>query len=338
MFGKFRAQVKGIFDARLPFEILEEGRPLEQKYLKEKGTRFPIVNDNRAVIDLKIKQAAIIYLLIALVTIVVFVAFGIVMINSQHHNATISDFVWHPAIFIILLLSVLAAIYYSREIYVNRHEAITLDRENGLITFPVGLRKNKVYTSPFHKIKIHWYGTGGATGNLDMKLVANHPDKKGGAFLEGLDSNYRKLWSFYVWYMDKNRPLPPGSAFDPYREADFERRKAEGFPRPLYRSHIPTPEATPGQQAERDKHWKDQLEEFTREPESVMYDPEIHKNWLEVRYTNQNREPFANVYLRFEFENGDIIYMKTDENGSGHQPPETEKHSKSRMELFESWF
>ncbi|WFO16521.1 hypothetical protein M601_001525 [Cellulophaga baltica 4] len=53
--------------------------------------------------------------------------------------------------------------------------------------------------------------------------------------------------------MDKNRPLPPGDAFDEYRLQDFERRKAEGFPRPLYPSNIPTPEATPEQQEEREK-------------------------------------------------------------------------------------
>jgi len=42
-----------------------------------------------------------------------------------------------------------------------------------------------------------------------------------------------EFWDFVVWYMDKNRPLPPGTAFDPYREADFQRRKAEGFPKPI---------------------------------------------------------------------------------------------------------
>jgi len=59
-------------------------------------------------------------------------------------------------------------------------------------------------------------------------------------------------WSFMVWYMDKNRPLPPGNAFDPYRQKDFERRKTEGFPTLLYPSEVPTPEATPEQQAERE--------------------------------------------------------------------------------------
>ncbi|WP_199185117.1 hypothetical protein [Aquimarina sp. I32.4] len=52
--------------------------------------------------------------------------------------------------------------------------------------------------------------------------------------------------------MDQNRPLPPGTAFDAYREQDYERRKALGFPKPLYYSNIPTPEATPEQQAERE--------------------------------------------------------------------------------------
>ena len=52
--------------------------------------------------------------------------------------------------------------------------------------------------------------------------------------------------------MDKNRPLPPGTAFDPYREKDFERRKAEGFPKPLYPSNITTNEATREQQKERE--------------------------------------------------------------------------------------
>ena len=64
-------------------------------------------------------------------------------------------------------------------------------------------------------------------------------------------------WSLYVWYMDKNRPLPPGSAFDEFRVEDFQRRKAEGFPPPLFKSCIPTPEATTEQQLIREAFWKD---------------------------------------------------------------------------------
>jgi hypothetical protein len=50
--------------------------------------------------------------------------------------------------------------------------------------------------------------------------------------------------------MDKNRPLPQDTAFDSYHDKDFERRKAEDFPKPLYPSAISTPEATKAQQAE----------------------------------------------------------------------------------------
>ncbi|MCX7726060.1 MAG: hypothetical protein N2053_04345 [Chitinispirillaceae bacterium] len=49
---------------------------------------------------------------------------------------------------------------------------------------------------------------------------------------------YLEEWSLIVWYMDKNRPLPPGTAFDPYRKRDEERRKKEGYPPPLYPSRI----------------------------------------------------------------------------------------------------
>ena len=53
------------------------------------------------------------------------------------------------------------------------------------------------------------------------------------------------LSSCGIWI--KNRPLPPGEAFDPYRKKDFQRRKAEGFPPPLYPSYIDTPEDSESQ-------------------------------------------------------------------------------------------
>jgi hypothetical protein len=46
----------------------------------------------------------------------------------------------------------------------------------------------------------------------------------------------QRTWSFYTQYMDKNRPLPLGSALDEYREKDFERRRRIGYKAPLYPS------------------------------------------------------------------------------------------------------
>ena len=63
---------------------------------------------------------------------------------------------------------------------------------------------------------------------------------------------YDEILSFYLWYMDKNRPLPSGKIFDPYREQDYARRKAEGFPKPIFMG-IDTPEATEAQQKEREQ-------------------------------------------------------------------------------------
>lgn len=49
-------------------------------------------------------------------------------------------------------------------------------------------------------------------------------------------------WSFLVWYMDRNRPLPLGTIFDAYREKDYNRRKSNGFPAPLFPSRIDIPD------------------------------------------------------------------------------------------------
>lgn len=46
----------------------------------------------------------------------------------------------------------------------------------------------------------------------------------------------QSTWSFYTQYMDKNRPLPLGTALDDYREKDFERRKRIGYKAPVYPS------------------------------------------------------------------------------------------------------
>lgn len=97
--------------------------------------------------------------------------------------------------------------------------------------------------------------------------------------------------------MDKNRPLPPGELFDPYREKDYERRKAEGFQPPLYPASINTPENTPEREKERikreKKYWQQveqELKTFKRE-ESEAFEAftndlgEIQPNFLTERLT-----------------------------------------------------
>ncbi|WP_407266842.1 hypothetical protein [Tenacibaculum maritimum] len=123
------------------------------------------------------------------------------------------------------------------------------DRMNGIITVTRVFRSSVAI--PFSS----GYGLKGysntSPGVISAQLNFVSSKKKprvGGIIAHNLVED---SWSFMVWYMDKNRPLPPGSAFDAYREQDYQRRKAAGFPKPLYPSKIATPEATKEQQAAR---------------------------------------------------------------------------------------
>ena len=99
-----------------------------------------------------------------------------------------------------------------------------LDRMKGTVTFPRHLFFSRC-TIPFSKVI-----PGYSNGNLGFA----HPYS--GIVIPVLGAYDSGWWSFYVLYMDKNRPLPQGDAFHPYREKDFLRRKAEGFPKPIYPS------------------------------------------------------------------------------------------------------
>ncbi|MBM0660429.1 hypothetical protein [Capnocytophaga genosp. AHN8471] len=135
--------------------------------------------------------------------------------------------------------SFLIGSFYIIYNFTHPKKILILDRLNGIITFP-GFLYGKAITMPFDEVLVAvkgGYGVGMATLAIlrKNKLTSTSYD---------FDLQYEPLksWSFMVWYMDKNRPLPPGEIFDPYRQKDYERRKKEGFPKPLYQSWIATPE------------------------------------------------------------------------------------------------
>ena len=130
------------------------------------------------------------------------------------------------------------------------YKELILNREEGTISMPRAFKKENLVISFEEGDGIVKFTAGGGSAP-DVYLVFLHKNRKKGGHLS--HSDIYAFWEFVVWYMDKNRPLPPGTAFDPYREADFQRRKAEGFPKPLYKSYIPTPEATRRQQLERER-------------------------------------------------------------------------------------
>ncbi|SNR14447.1 hypothetical protein [Tenacibaculum jejuense] len=135
----------------------------------------------------------------------------------------------------------------------KKNAQLILDRLNGIISYPDSFL-GKPLVGPFSKLIV----VIGVSGDIDgyspteyLKVINTFKPRKFDVQRTLSYEDPYKEWSLYVWYMDKNRPLPPGTAFDPYRQKDFERRKKLGFPRPLYPSNIPTPEATPEQQKER---------------------------------------------------------------------------------------
>ncbi len=136
----------------------------------------------------------------------------------------------------------------------KNYKIFELNRLEGLVTYPDNFFRPPL-KGKFKDLKVVIAITGSIDGYVDreyLKFVNTFKPRK----IDLLYTFYgdpKKDWSLYVWYMDKNRPLPPGTAFDPYRQKDFERRKNEGFPRPLYPSNIPTPEVTPEQQQERER-------------------------------------------------------------------------------------
>ncbi len=125
------------------------------------------------------------------------------------------------------------------------------NREDGLVTFP-GFMWRPNITMPVEKV-IFIRSAPSAQGMGSHLLQIARPDISYSLYMASLDNTCYEDLSFYLWYMDKNRPLPPGTAFDPYRDRDFERRKAAGFPPPIFVSAFDTPEATPEQQSERER-------------------------------------------------------------------------------------
>ncbi len=125
------------------------------------------------------------------------------------------------------------------------------NREDGLVTFP-GFMWRPNITMPIEKL-VFVMSSPSPQGGGAYELQIARPDRSYSLYHSFIGYNCYEDLSFLLWYMDKNRPLPPGTAFDPYRDRDFERRKAAGFPPPIFVSAFDTPEATPEQQSERER-------------------------------------------------------------------------------------
>jgi hypothetical protein len=132
---------------------------------------------------------------------------------------------------------------------INPAKRIILNRMEGTLTMPAsgltGLNwKQKTLTIPFKDAHFEVYERiVRASYTIDVFSPDSHWWMSGvqPAF-SYRNSSPKSVFSLVVWFMDKNRPLPPGKIFDPYRKEDYRRRKEEGFPEPLFQSSVDTPE------------------------------------------------------------------------------------------------
>ncbi len=221
----------------IPFRITK--KPLDTTKEKLKDVLYIKVNDLFFVRNTV--SPKFIFLYIGLACLILYLVFFIPLSNEELFSAggIIFTFLW-------ISLSILLIVFDIRR---DKEKKMILERLTGLITLPGNLQKKEDEILEFNTGEAYTVLYNSSPGVFHETLMYRNKKTKRQQTLS--DHYLEETWSFYVWYMDKNRPLPPGDAFDPYRQKDYERRKAEGFPKPLYPSSIPTPEATAAQQAER---------------------------------------------------------------------------------------
>ncbi|MCC8170562.1 MAG: hypothetical protein LIP00_02005, partial [Parabacteroides sp.] len=152
---------------------------------------------------------------------------------------------WADVLAAILQVGTLAAFVLSMAVilyYIAKHlygakRTITFHRLTGEVEVPRPLFKGwngATVRFPFtdERIKSFYHGA--------TVFYISYPRSWWVIWLTAGRGEAKEL-SFFLWYMDRNRQLPPGKRLDPYRVKDFLRRESEGFPKPLRYAPIKMP-------------------------------------------------------------------------------------------------
>jgi hypothetical protein len=113
-----------------------------------------------------------------------------------------------------------------------RNKPTIFNRLTGVVQLP-GAFWDKPVLTPFDELKA-FFGPNGRSGIFWWTLKVERKTQSIKYFFPvcidlWMEGSWQ-TWTYWVWYMDRNRPLPPGDALDDYRQMDYERRRAEGFP------------------------------------------------------------------------------------------------------------
>ena len=199
----------------------------------EDGPFFDMVNDNFLIFDISTKSAIFWIGILFIITNVLALFLGI--FNGR--TIEFGKYLW-------FFLGSSLFILYS---YKGPEQKVVFDRLNGIVSFPNSFFPWHTITLPYKDMLV----TISAKYKRGPALSFIHPN--GWTSTNIVSYECLEIWWLIVWYMDKNRPLPYGTAFDAYREKDFKRRKKEKFPYPLANSLVSTQEASQKQQKERQR-------------------------------------------------------------------------------------
>jgi len=138
-------------------------------------------------------------------------------------------------IFVVLDIYLLLGLLFL--LHEKRFKAtFEFNRKNHTVTFPRGLL-GRGETLPFREIKLiikHRRSTIGPAGGASFSYIRSKDDS---VTSHDFDMNVptAESWSWLLWYMDRNRVLPPSEILNPYRMKDAKRLRDLKSQEPLHR-------------------------------------------------------------------------------------------------------
>lgn len=215
---------KSIFRCHLELKITEIPDPLTQDNIKPgESHTIQSADDERMIVDYSPNRKVTRYSALSSL------GFSILVLLSDGLPKNQGELIMMLLFIVVFVFPGLFLLYYSYKGPVAR---IVYDRLNGMLELP-NTFWGKPYLIPFQEVEaVLGNGDSPSVGLLRPRRHWWDYIFKPPVMVGAKDVNHDL--SFILWYMDRNRPLPPGNAFDPYREKDENQRRAEGYPAPLY--------------------------------------------------------------------------------------------------------
>ena len=214
---------------------------LAPDYIPPKGRRgrpvkYKIINDEILEVDTTETHWFIFgFSLLACLSFIWVLADGITPFITKDQSINWSDYF---IILIVLIIILTFSYFVIRRLYCPVY-ILRFNRLKGTVEMPKARFKGwrgETKIIPFREMILRYSGT------MVRNLSIMYPEDR--FFVRPLGLDEHNGLPFVIWFMDRNRPLPPGEIFDIYRLRDYERRKSEGFRPPLFPASINDKELT----------------------------------------------------------------------------------------------